>query len=101
MSNFQKIDDSVGESLEQDEMKTKLDLITISGSINLNDERALRIINTAKNSMVLGTSSSTALAGNTRTISTQEILDIQANNIKTGITNTQIGNINNLISAVV
>ena len=49
--------------------------------------------------MVLGTSSSTALAGNTRTISTQEILDIQANNLKTGIINTQIGNINNLISA--
>ena len=100
MSNFQKIDDSVGEEIEQSQMKTKLDVITISNSINLDDERTLRITNTAKNSMVLGTSPSTALAGNTRTIYTQEILDIQANNIKTGITNTQIGNINNPISAV-
>ena len=100
MSNFQKIDDSVGESLEQDEMKTKLDLITISSNINLNDERTLRITNTAKNSMILGTSSSTALAGNTRIISTQEILDIQANNIKTGITNTQTSNLNNVVSAI-
>lgn len=43
MSNFQKIDDSVGEEIEQSQMKTKLDLITISNSINLDDEKTLRI----------------------------------------------------------
>ena len=48
MSNFQKIDDSVGEEIEQSQMKTKLDLITISNSINLDDEKTLRITNTAK-----------------------------------------------------
>lgn len=99
MSSFHKIDD---EEIEQSAMKTKLDLITVTGDINLD---TLTTISTAQSNKIdfltvtgnvdLDTISTNVTTNNAKTgITTQQALDIQANNLKTGITNTQTSNIN-------
>ncbi len=99
MASFHKIDD---EEIEQSQMKTKLDLITIANPINLD---ILTTISTAQSNKVdfltitgnvdLDTISNDVSTNNNKVgITTQQSLDIQANNLKTGITNTQTSNIN-------
>lgn len=92
MSNFTGIDD---EEIEQSEMKEKLDLITITEAINLDNlEDKLNLV-TITGGINLDTISSNVTTNNGKVgITTQQSLDIQANNLKTGITNTQISNIN-------
>ena len=81
MSNFQNLDQ---EEIEQDELKSKLDLITITTSKNLEDIKTAVDANTSKVTFPgFGTSASTALAGDTSTISPAQSTAINSNSLKT------------------
>lgn len=80
MSNFQNLDN---EEIEQDQLKNKLDLISITSSKNLENIKTAVDANTSKVTFPgLGTSSSTALAGDTTTISSAQSTAINANSLK-------------------
>ena len=77
------------EQFNNSELKNLVDNISVSQAVDLDTMESNINTNNAKVSMVLGTSSSTALAGNTTTISSSQATDI-ANN-KTELNNIIIG----------
>jgi hypothetical protein len=76
-------------------IKLKGHAITITSAKDLDTMASNITTNNAKVSMVLGTSGSTALAGDTTTITSDQASAITANTAKTGITSTQATNITN------